>query len=307
MGQGKQQSRSIPVTQRARWVQRAGWASVSAAILILALKGAAWFETDSASVLAALADSLMDLASSALNLMALRYAVQPADNEHRFGHGKAEALAAFVQAVLLVLSATGILYYALRRLYLGETLQVEHSASAMVLMVVVVVITLALVLFQRWVVQRTGSPLVAADSMHYRSDFLINGSVIVAIALAGRVGWVDAATAALIALYLYYAVAGILRESVNELLDRELPREIDQRLLAVMGRHAGVIGVHNLRTRRSGGRYFVQVDLEFPAQMPLRQVHDTALLIRDEIHALYPEVDLQMHFDPDGEPRHGLS
>ncbi len=304
-GPPMEQASTDRISDRARWVQAAGWASVAAAILILALKGVAWFQTGSASVLAAAIDSLMDLASSALNLMALRFAVQPADNEHRYGHGKAEALAAFVQALLLILSATGILYYALHRLYRGETLQVEHGSTAIGLMLAVMAITLALVLFQRWVVRRTGSSLVAADALHYRSDFLINGSVIVAIALAGRAGWVDAAAAVLIALYLYYAAAGILREAVNELLDRELPREIDDRLLAIMSRHAEVVGAHNLRTRRAGGRYHVQVDLEFPAGMSLQTVHDVALQIRAEIHDLYPEVDLLMHFDPAGEPRHG--
>ncbi len=294
-----------PVGDRARWVQAAGWASVSTAVVILTLKGVAWFATGSASVLASLVDSLMDLVSSALNLMALRYAVQPADDQHRYGHGKAEALAAFVQALLLVLSATGILFYALRRLYRDEAPLIDHGTLAITLMAVVMVITLALVLFQRWVVRRTGSPLVQADSMHYRSDFLINGSVIVAIALSGRVGWVDAVAAVLIALYLYVAAFGILRDAVNELLDRELPREVDEQLLAVMAGHPGVIGAHNLRTRRAGGRYFVQVDLEFPAEMPLHEAHDTALLIRTEIRALFPEIDLQMHFDPAGEPRHG--
>jgi ferrous-iron efflux pump FieF len=300
--------KQVPVDrarQRALWVQAAGWVSVSAALIILALKGVAWWQTSSASVLASLVDSAMDLASSALNLMALRYAVQPADDQHRYGHGKAEALAAFAQSVLLVLSATGILYYALHRLYRGESIEVDHSVSALALMGVVMMITLVLVLFQRWVVQRTGSPLVQADSMHYRSDFLINGSVIVAIGLAGRVGWIDAAAAVLIALYLYHAVFGIMRDAVNELLDRELPREVDEQLLAVMASHPNIIGAHNLRTRRVGGRYFVQVDLEFPAEMPLQEVHDTALLIRAEIRALYPDIDLQMHFDPADEPRHG--
>ncbi len=291
--------------QRAFWVQAAGWASVTTAVVILVLKAVAWQRTGAASVLAALVDSLMDLVSSALNLLALRYAVQPPDVEHRYGHGKAEALAAFVQALLLVLSATGILYYALHRLWRGEVPALDRSTDAMLLMVAVMALTLALVLFQRWVVRRTGSPLVAADSLHYRSDFLINGSVLAAIALSGWLRWFDAAAAVLIALYLYAAAAGILRDSVNEILDRELPREVDDRLLAVMSRHADVVGAHNLRTRRAGGRYFVQVDLEFPAQMPLRRAHDAATQIRDEIESLYPEIDLQVHFDPVGEPRHG--
>lgn len=291
--------------QRAFWVQAAGWASVTTAVVILVLKAVAWQRTGAASVLAALVDSMMDLVSSALNLLALRYAVQPPDVEHRYGHGKAEALAAFVQALLLVLSATGILYYALHRLWRGEVPALDRSTDAMLLMVAVMALTLALVLFQRWVVRRTGSPLVAADSLHYRSDFLINGSVLAAIALSGWLRWFDAAAAVLIALYLYAAAAGILRDSINEILDRELPREVDDRLLAVMSRHADVVGAHNLRTRRAGGRYFVQVDLEFPAQMPLRRVHDAATQIRDEIESLYPEIDLQVHFDPVGEPRHG--
>jgi ferrous-iron efflux pump FieF len=279
-------------------MQAAGWASVATALAILALKGAAWWQTGSASVLAALVDSLMDLVSSALNLLALRFAVQPADDEHRYGHGKAEALAAFVQALLLIASAAGILYYALRRLYLQTPIELQHQGDAIGLMAAVMALTAALVLFQRWVVKRTGSPLVAADSLHYRSDFLINGSVIVAILLAGRAGWVDTAAAILIAIYLCVASASILRTSINELLDRELPCEIDKQLLDMVRRHSEVRGVHKLRSRRAGGHYFVQMDLEFPERMPLRRVHDIAAAIQDEIRTLYPEVDLQLHFDP---------
>lgn len=285
-------------SDRAYWVQAAGWASVGTALLILTLKGAAWWQTGSASVLAALVDSGMDLLSATLNLLALRFAVRPADDCHRYGHGKAEALAAFVQALLLIASAGGILFYSLRRLYTGSALEIARSAEAVWMMVAVLLLTALLVLFQRWVVRRTGSALVAVDSLHYRSDFLINGSVIAVMLLADAALWLDAVAAVLIAFYLFVAAGGILRAAVNELLDRELPTEVDERLLAMARRHAGICGAHRLRTRRVGGRYFVQMDLEFPGEMPLARAHAIAVTLQEEIHQLYPNVDLQFHFDP---------
>jgi cation diffusion facilitator family transporter len=287
--------------ERARWAQAAGWASVSAALLILGLKGVAWWQTQSASVLAALVDSAMDLISSAINLLALRFAARPADDNHRYGHGKAEALAAFVQSVLLIGSAVAILLHAAKRLHSGASMLTEQRLDGVWLMLAVLLVTALLVLFQREVIRRTGSALVAADSLHYRSDFLINGSVLVAMLLAGAAAWLDAAAALLIAVYLTVAAGRILKTSVNELLDRELPASVDERLLALVRRHPEVRGVHGLRTRRVGSRFFVQMDLEFPGAMPLRRVHDVSAALLLEMQQLYPDVDVQFHFDPAGD------
>lgn len=285
--------------ERAYWVQAAGWASVATAVAVLVLKVFAWRWTDAASVLASLLDSGMDLVSSAINLGALHYASRPADAGHRYGHGKAEALAAFVQALLLLGSAVAIVYYAVERAHTGAE-QARPELAAVLLMVVGTVLAGLLILFQRWVVRRTGSLLVAADSLHYRTDFFINFAVIVALLMVSVSAWVDILAAVGIALYIGGAAFGILRRAVNELLDAELSAEIDDRVLAIARSHPAVIGAHNLKSRRAGGRDFAQFDLDFPAQLTLREAHAAATAIREEIRAVYPNMDVMIHFDPTG-------
>ena len=284
---------------RAYWVQAAGWASVATAMAVLALKLFAWRWTDAASVLASLLDSGMDLVSSAINLGALRYASRPADAGHRYGHGKAEALAAFVQALLLLGSAAAIVYYAVERARTGVE-QAQPELAAVMLMVAGTALAGLLILFQRWVVRRTGSLLVAADSLHYRTDFFINFAVITALLMTSVSAWVDILAAIGIALYIGGAAFGILRRAVNELLDAELPAEIDERVLAIARRHPAVAGAHNLKSRRAGGRSFVQLDLDFPARIALGEAHAAAAAIREDIQASFPDMDVMLHFDPIG-------
>jgi ferrous-iron efflux pump FieF len=283
--------------QRAYWVQAAGWASVATAVVILVFKLLAWWWTGAASVLASLLDSGMDLISSGINLAALRYASRPADSGHRFGHGKAEALAAFVQALLLLSSAAAIVYYAAERARHGATAPAEPTA-AIALMIAGMVLAGLLILFQRWVVRRTGSLLVAADSLHYRTDFFINFAVIATLLLASVSAWIDIAAAIGIALYIGGAAVGILRRAVSELLDAELPGEIDDRVLAIARQHPAVAGAHNLKSRRAGGRYFLQFDLDFPAGTTFRAAHIAAAAIREEIAASFAEAEVMIHFDP---------
>lgn len=254
--------------------------------------------TGSASVLASLLDSAMDVVSSGINALALIYATRPADDNHRFGHDKAESLAAYTQALLLLLSATAILYHAVGRLSGSEAAGLEQLGLGIELMGVVVVLTVALILFQKWVIQHTASALVAADSVHYRTDLLINMAVIGSLWLAERAPWLDAATAVVIAIYVYRAAWGILRQAVSELLDEELPEEQDRQLLSLAHAHSAVLGVHNLKTRRAGGRIFVQLHLEFRAQTPLATAHEAAQQAEHAILQYYPGAEVLIHMDP---------
>lgn len=285
-----------PAAERAKLVKAAGWASVATALAILGVKSAAWWLSGSPSVLAALADSGMDLLSSSINLLALSYAAMPPDNEHRYGHGKAEALAAFLQGLLLCATSVAIIWHAASLVGSTPTRDAIPHTSALV-MAASLLFTIGLVAFQRYVVRRTGSNLVAADSMHYRSDFLINGSVIAVLLVGPRWSWLDPLLAVLIGLYILGAAARILGRAVNELLDRELVEEVDSELLSLAARHPKVLGVHGLRTRQSGGRRFAQFDLDFPAEMPLVEAHQAATEVRLDIEARFPAIDVQIHFD----------
>lgn len=283
---------------RNRLLRAAGWASVLVALLLLLVKLGAWWVTQSASVLASLVDSVMDFASSSLNLFALRYSVQPADNEHRFGHGKAEALGAFAQAIFLAVSALAITVYAGDRLLTGSPLQSAAVPLGQALMVLVLLITGALVLFQAYVIRRTESQLVTADSLHYRSDFLINGSVLVALFFANTLPWLDGVFAVGIALYVGWSAVQIGVEAVNELLDRELPENIDREMLALARQHRNVVGVHGLKTRRAGGKLFIQMDLEVDGQMSLAEAHLSSLEVKDALLDSYPQAEIIIHLDP---------
>ena len=268
------------------------------AFLLLLIKAGAWWLTQSASVLASLVDSVMDLASSSLNLFALRFAVQPADNEHRFGHGKAEALGAFTQAMLLGFSALGIMVYAGDRLLAGAPVAAEAVPLGQALMVLVLIVTGALVAFQAYVIRRTQSQLVSADSLHYRSDFLINGSVLVALYFAEQLPWLDGAFAIGIAVYVGWSALHIGVEAVNELLDRELPEDTDAELLALARQHSHVCGVHGLKTRRAGGKLFIQMDLEVDGSMSLADAHFSSLEVKDALLDRFPQAEIIIHLDP---------
>lgn len=280
-----------------RLVTLAGVASVVAASLLIAGKLVAWLMTDSASLLASLTDSLMDVSASVINLMAIRYAMAPADDEHRFGHGKAESLAGLIQSAFISGSALLLVMHGISALIQPQTLPrlgvgVWVSAGSMV-------ITLVLVLFQSWVIRRTGSVAIKADMLHYRSDLLLNGGVLLALALAGR-GWLwaDGLFAVLIGLLLLWGALHIGWESVQALLDRQLPDEMQAQIVALCCQVEGVFGVHDLRTRQSGPTRFIQLHLELDDNLPLVEAHRIADEAETALRNAFERTDVIIHMDP---------
>ncbi len=232
-------------------VKLATWASILTAIFLIILKTWAWQTTASVSLLASLLDSLMDAAASIINFFAVRYAMMPADEDHRFGHGKAEALAGLAQAGLIGLSVIWLFVQSVDRILNPQA--IVHTDIGIAIMLVSIVATAALVLGQRYVVERTQSNAVAADSLHYLSDLLMNASVIVALLLSVW-GWqgADAWLAIVIGFYVLHSAWEIGIQSMHLLLDREL-EEADRTLISnSVLQHEGVLGMHDLRTRQSG-------------------------------------------------------
>jgi len=259
-----------------RLMRLATYVSVATASLLVLAKLVAWVLTDSVSLLATLIDSLLDVAASLVTLFAIRQALSPPDAEHRFGHGKAEPLAALGQAAFITGSALLLLLQAVPRLI--HPLPLGAPSVGFAVMGFSIVATFALTRFQAVVARRTGSLAIQADSAHYLSDLLVNFSVIVAFLLSTQLGWhlADPICALLVAAYILRTAWGIARGSLDMLMDRELPDAERLRIRELALTEPDVRGVHDLRTRASGPQRFIQMHLELDGQMSLARAHAIA-------------------------------
>ena len=285
----------------------ATYASVAVASVLIVTKFTAWVMTDSVSLLSTLIDSLLDVAASGLNLIAVHHALQPADHEHRFGHGKAEALAGLGQAAFISGSAAFLLIEAGQRILKPKT--IDNSEIGIAVMVMAIVLIVILVAFQRYVVRMTGSFAISADSLHYQADVLVNASVIVSLLLVTRLGWTlaDPLFAIAIAGYIVWGAWRIAHGAVDVLMDHELPDEDRQRIRAIAMDHPGVRDLHDLRTRSSGTQAFIQLDLELDGDLKLRDAHAVAVQVMIKLADAFPNAEVFVHQDPaDEEQRHGL-
>ena len=287
----------IVSTEHSRLLRLATRASLAVAIILIFAKAIAWWLSGSVSMLAGLTDSLMDSAASFINLLAVHYALKPADDDHRYGHGKAEALAGLAQALFISISAVLICVQAVDRLYNPQPLQAE--ALGIAVMLLSLGMTAALLLLQGHVIRLTDSTAIRADALHYRSDLLLNGSILVALVLASM-GWaqMDALFGLGIAAYILWSAIAIAREAAAVLMDKELPPEVSERMHELVCGVPGVIGAHDLRTRMSGNYWHVQLHLELPAQMPLLQAHALCDAAETAIHSEFPRAEVLVHADP---------
>jgi ferrous-iron efflux pump FieF len=280
----------------------AATASVAVAVGLIAAKAFAYFATGSVSLLSTLVDSLLDLAASLINLIAIRQAGVPADREHRFGHGKAEPLAGLGQAAFVGGSAVFVLVEAAGRLV--HPTPVTNETLGIIVMLVSIVVTLALVLYQRWVIKKTGSVAIGADALHYKSDLLVNAGVIAALLISTKIGWTmaDPIFAIVIAIYILWSAWGILSSSFNLLMDRELPEADRQRIRTIALAHPSVLSIHDLRTRSSGTQTFIQFHLELDGNLTLIDAHTISDTVMREVERAFPSADVLIHEDPHGIP-----
>jgi ferrous-iron efflux pump FieF len=287
-------------TPHAGLLKAATRASVAVAAGLVVVKFVAWLLTDSVSLLTTLIDSLLDVAASFLNLLAVRHALEPPDREHRFGHGKAEPLAGLGQAAFITGSAIFLMIEAGQRLY--EPQPIEQPTIGIVVMVVAIIVTFALTRFQAYVVRRTGSVAISADSLHYVGDLLTNGAVIVAILLGSQLGWVyaDPVFAILIAVYILKTAWGISNGALDMLMDRELPDDDRQRIKQLTLAHPGVLAMHELRTRAAGPTSFIQLHIEMDGDLPLKEAHRISDDVEDSLRSAFPGAEVVIHQDPFG-------
>lgn len=286
-----------PPSAAARLLTLATTASVATASVLVVVKLSAWLATGSISVLASLVDSLMDTLASSVNFVAVRYSLKPPDPEHRFGHGKAESLAALAQATFIAGSAVFLIIEAIDRLVHPKPL--ENVTVGVAVMVFAMLATLGLLAIQRHVIRKTGSTAIQADALHYATDFLSNGAALLALVLAhfGLSG-LDPVLGLLIAAYILYSAWRISQEALQGLMDRELPEELRARIIEIVKAHDEVHGLHDLRTRQSGRIQIIQLHLELDDDLPLVRAHDIADAVEGAIREEFPEADIIIHEDP---------
>ncbi|MBM3506808.1 MAG: cation diffusion facilitator family transporter [Alphaproteobacteria bacterium] len=289
-----------PGTTEAYLVRTATYASFAVAVTLIVTKFLAWRVTGSVSLLGSLLDSSLDLMASLISLFAVRHALVPADREHRFGHGKAEALAALGQALFVGASAVALLVEAGRRIVLPR--YVDAGGWAVAVMALSLVLTVLLVRYQKYVVERTGSLAISADSLHYTTDILINGSILLGLVAVVGLGWtlLDPLLAIAVSIYLFYSAWRIARTSFDHLMDRELDDEVRKDIRAIVLSHKEVRAMHDLRTRSSGMYSFIQLHLELDASLTLLQAHRISDEVERMINAKYPTAEVLIHEDPAG-------
>ena len=287
--------------ERAALSSRAAMASVALAIFLLAAKTWAAAATSSTAMLGSLADTALDLIASLATLLGVWIAAQPADSDHRFGHGKAEALVALGQVVLIAVSAIGIGWRAVDRLINGG--ETAEMGIGIAVSLVAIAATLLLLAYQKRVIARTGSVAIQTDNIHYKSDLMLNSAVIAALVLDQqfRIAGADALFGIAIALWLLFGAFRASSVAVNQLMDKEWPEEERQRFLAAAAEYPELAGLHDFRTRTSGTHQFAQFHVWVPADWTVKEAHDRLDRVEEQLQERFPGTEILIHVDPEGQ------
>ncbi len=291
---------------QSRWAQRATEVAVLVALLLIGLKSWAYLATGAVTMLSSLIDSALDAVASLVTLIAVRGAQRPADDEHRFGHGKLEPLAGLAQAAFIMGSASLLLIEAAQRFISPQPVTLPSIGIGVSL--IAIVLTLALVLFQRWVLRRTASLAVEGDSLHYVSDLITNVIVMFGLWATDRFGlpWLDPLLGLVIGAIVVRSAWGIGVRAYQVLMDREVPEDVRQQIIAIIRSVPGVSGAHDLRTREAGPDLFIQLHLELPDALPLIEAHQISHDVEAQLLAAFPRAQIIIHQDPIGVVRPDL-
>lgn len=283
--------------QYAFLVKLAAFAATTTALLLVVLKLYAWFVTDASAMLASATDSILDLFASIMNVVILRFALAPADDEHKFGHGKAESLAGLVQAAFVMGSALLLVFNGVERVLNPQ--QVIRTEVGIGVSIVAIVMTLLLVLLQRYVITKTKSVAISADALHYQSDILLNLGVLAALFLSqGYWLQADGTFTIGVGVFLLVGASKIIWLSVHQLMDHELTEDETEAIIAIVKGHKGALGLHELRTRQAGQSRFIQFHLELNDELSLLEAHGIGEAIEAEIIRALAPCEVFIHHDP---------
>jgi cation diffusion facilitator family transporter len=291
-------SAATPETRSA--TQRVALLSVATAAVLIVVKAIAWRASGSVAILASLSDSALDLLASLITVYAVRYAAEPPDAEHRFGHGKAEAFSSLMQGGLVFASGALVGREAINAWLNPQP--VEHGLAGVAVMAISIILTLALITAQTRVVKASGSIAISGDRAHYAADLASNAVALVGVGAAAWLGlpWVDAAAGLIVALWLIWGAVGVFREASHQLMDRELPDEDREKIVALATADPNVLGVHQLRTRASGPYIHIQMHADLAGDISLAEAHAIIVAAENRVLAAFPAADLIIHGDPRG-------
>lgn len=278
-------------------VKRAANFAIIVAVSLILIKAFAWWKTGSISILAAMTDSVVDLFASLTNILVLRFALQPADENHAFGHGKAESLAALAQSAFISGSAVFLLLQGFHKLTSPEL--ITQSNIGVIVSLISIAVTALLVGYQRYVVRLTQSPAIEADSLHYQTDLFMNTAILIAMLLNGAgVVYADALFAIGIALYIAFSAVKMFWEAVQTLLDQALPDEDIALIKEIASHHPNILGVHDIMTRRAGAVRFIQLHLELDDHLTLLVAHEITDSLEQKLLAAFPMSKIIIHQEP---------
>lgn len=284
----------------------ARWALVIV-FLCIVIKTYGYVMSGSAALMASLVDSIGDAAISLMSLTSILISIKPADEEHRFGHGKAEGFSALFQSAFLCGAGVFITFETVQRFF--DPVEMSHHALGIGVSGIVIILTLILVCIQKRAVARSGSLAVEADQYHYKSDVAINGGVIIALAAHafGGWAWVDLAVGLMIAGYMALTAFTIAQKAADMLMDREIDEADRARIIEIVEGHDQVLGMHDLRTRRAGMNLYISFDIELDGSLSLEAAHDISKALDTKLLAVFPHAEIIIHKDPQGDiydPRH---
>ncbi len=281
-------------------MRRAALASMSVGAILTLSKAVVWVMTGSVAMLGSLTDSALDLLASIITFMGVRTALIPPDADHRFGHGKAEGLAALAQSAIMLGSASFLALEALTRLFKPQV--VEHTWIGVAISVFAIVLTGVLVVFQHFVIKRTDSIAIGADHLHYKGDLLLNLAVIAGLALSGFGGilWVDGVFGLAIAGYIGFGATRIVRKAIDMLMDKEMDDSLREEIFNLILGNSDVLGLHDLKTRHAGLHDFIQFHIEVAPDSSLKSAHLTALEVEAALGERFPDAEIIIKIDPIG-------
>ena len=291
----------MPASEYSAQVKKAAHFSIITALVLIIVKGIAWWQTGSVSMLASITDSMLDLLASFMSMLILRFALMPADHNHYFGHGKAESLASLVQSAFISGSAIFLLLQGIHRFNSPQAL--NNTILGMLVTVFSIFATLLLVWYQGRVIEQTDSPAIKADRLHYQTDLLMNFAILISLGLSVHgILWADAVFAILISLYILFNAAKMLFSSTQLLLDQMLPAEEIEQINAVLNQEIAqdlrILGFHALRTRRSGAIRFIQFHLELEDELSFIEAHDITEHLETRLKTTFPHSDIVIHPEP---------